>query len=54
MEGNQILLLGLGMDKQPHELHLEVKADRGAKYACPVCGTLAYYALHQLRLGSYR
>lgn len=51
MEGNQILLLGLGIeapwklvdqrldiDKQPHELHLEVKADRGAKYACPVCG----------------
>jgi len=28
----------LDIDKQPHELHLEVKADRGAKYACPVCG----------------
>ncbi|WP_419583474.1 helix-turn-helix domain-containing protein, partial [Thiolapillus sp.] len=22
----------------PHELHLEVKAERGAKYPCPVCG----------------
>lgn len=51
MDGNQILLLGLGIeapwklvdqrldtDKQPHELHLEVKAERGAKYPCPVCG----------------
>ena len=51
MNDNQILLLGLGieapwklvdqrldMDKQPHELHLEIKAERGAKYACPVCG----------------
>ncbi|WP_419633014.1 ISL3 family transposase [Thiolapillus sp.] len=51
MDCNQILLLGLGieapwklveqrldMDKQPHELHLEVKAERGAKYPCPVCG----------------
>lgn len=51
MDGNQILLLGLGIeapwklvdqrldtDKQPHELHLEIKAERGAKYACPVCG----------------
>jgi len=51
MDGNQILLLGLGIeapwklvdqrldtDKQPHELHLEVKAERGARYACPVCG----------------
>ena len=51
MDGNQILLLGLGIeapwklvdqrldtDKQPHELHLTIKADRGSKYACPVCG----------------
>ena len=50
-EGNQILLLGLGIeapwklvdqrldtDKQPHELHLTIKAERGSKYACPVCG----------------
>jgi len=28
----------LDTDKQPHELHLTIKADRGAKYACPVCG----------------
>jgi len=51
MDGNEILLLGLGIespwqlvsqrletDKSPHELHLEVKAERGSKYACPVCG----------------
>jgi len=42
MDGNQILLLGLGIeapwklvdqrletDKQPHEMHLEIKAERG-------------------------
>jgi len=51
MDGNQVLLLGLGLqapwnlvgqeldtDKQPHELHLHVQADRGAEYPCPVCG----------------
>lgn len=51
MDGNEILLLGLGiqspwklidqrldMDKQPHELHLAVGSDRGTKYPCPVCG----------------
>ncbi len=51
MDGNQVLLLGLGIevpwklvdqhldtDKTPHELHLEVKAKQGAKYPCPVCG----------------
>jgi len=51
MDGNEILLLGLGIqspwqlvdqrletDKSPHELHLEVKAERGSKYACPQCG----------------
>jgi len=30
----------LDMNKQPHELHLEVKAERGSKYACPECGQL--------------
>ncbi len=53
MDGNEILLLGLGIQspwklmnqhldtsKQPHELHLEVKAERGSKYACPECGQL--------------
>ena len=53
MDGNQILLLGLGIeapwklvdqrldtDKQSHELHLTIKAERGSKYACPVCGGL--------------
>lgn len=51
MDGNEILLLGLGIqapwqlvgqrldtDKPPHGLHLEVKAERGSKYACPQCG----------------
>ena len=51
MDGNEILLLGLGiqspwqlvgqrldMDKQPHELHLAVHSERGSQYACPVCG----------------
>jgi transposase len=51
VEGNEILLLGLGIqspwqlvaqrldvDKQPHELHLQVSSERGTKYACPVCG----------------
>lgn len=51
MDGNEILLLGLGIqspwelveqrldtDKQPHELHLQVKAERGSRYACPECG----------------
>ena len=51
MDGNEILLLGLGIqspwqlmdqrldtEKTPHELHLEVKAGRGSKYACPACG----------------
>jgi transposase len=51
MDSKEILLLGLGiqppwklvdqrldMDKTPHELHLEVKAERGSKYACPQCG----------------
>ena len=53
MDGNEILLLGLEIQspwklmnqhldtsKQPHELHLEVKAERGSKYACPECGQL--------------
>lgn len=53
MDANDVLALGLGVgppwelvgqhldtDKQPHELHLEVAADRGARFACPVCGRL--------------
>ena len=53
MDGNEILLLGLGLqspwqlvsqhldtDKHPHELTLEVKAERGSQYACPECGAL--------------
>ena len=51
MGTDDILLLGVGIqppwglvdqrldtDKQPHELHLEVKCERGMKYACPECG----------------
>ena len=51
MDSKEILLLGLGIqspwqlvdqrldiDNSPHELHLEVKAERGSKYACPKCG----------------
>ena len=28
----------LDTDKQPHELHLEVAAERGSLFPCPVCG----------------
>ncbi len=28
----------LDTDKTPHELHLEVKAERGSRYPCPECG----------------
>ena len=46
-----VLALGLGMrppwrlvgqrldtGKQPHELHLDVSAERGSLFACPACG----------------
>ena len=51
MDANTVLALGLGVTppwrlvdqrletgKQPHELHLEVAADRGSLFPCPVCG----------------
>ncbi len=51
MDANTILALGLGVTPpwklvgqrldttvQPHILHLEVAADRGSVFACPVCG----------------
>ena len=51
MNENTILTLGLGLtppwwlvnqrletDKQPHELHLEVAAERASLFPCPVCG----------------
>ena len=51
MDGNEILLLGLGIqspwqlvdqrldvDKQPHEVHLQVGSEPGTTYTCPVCG----------------
>ncbi|CAO0819714.1 hypothetical protein DFAR_1100008 [Desulfarculales bacterium] len=47
----ELLAFGLGLqplwrlveqlvdtDKQPHEVFLEVAADRGAEYPCPECG----------------
>lgn len=51
MDGNEVLALGLGVTRPwrlvgqrldstttPHQLHLEVAADRGALFACPKCG----------------
>ncbi|CAO0820373.1 transposase [Desulfarculales bacterium] len=48
MDAGELLALGLGLqppswlvgqrvdtDKQPHEVFLEVAADRGAEYPCP-------------------
>jgi len=65
MDGNQILLLGLGVgspwrligqcldtDKQPHELHLELRAERGAKYPCPVCGQ--FHPAHDFKEKTWR
>ena len=53
MNGNAIISLGLGLqepwkitgqtldtEKTPHELRLEVSAERGAKYPCPECGAM--------------
>jgi len=65
VDGNEILLLGLGIqspwklvdqrldvDKQPHELHLTVGSDRGARYACPACG--AECAAHDFQEKTWR
>lgn len=65
MDGNEILLLGLGIqspwklmdqrldiDRQPHELHLTVGSERGTKYACPVCG--ASCAAHDFQEKTWR
>lgn len=51
MDANTVLTLGLGVTppwrlvsqrldtgKHPHELHLEVTADRGSLFRCPTCG----------------
>ena len=53
MASSDIFTLGLGLtapwhvidqrletDKQPHELHLAVAADPGARFPCPTCGRL--------------
>lgn len=65
VDGNEILLLGLDIQspwklldqhldtgKQPHELHLTVGNDRGARYACPVCG--ASCAAHDFQEKTWR
>lgn len=65
MGSKEILLLGLGIqspwqlvdqhldtDKHPHELHLTVRSERGAKYACPECGALC--AAHDFQDKSWR
>ena len=51
MEDRDIFSLGLGLrapwevvaqhletEKTPHELHLELAADRGSLFPCPKCG----------------
>ena len=51
MEEREVFALGLGLsepwelsgqrldiEKRPHELHLEVVAERGALFPCPECG----------------
>ena len=51
MHADDVLSLGLGVtppwklvgqrldtDKRPKELHIEVAADRGARFPCPDCG----------------
>ncbi|BCO08969.1 hypothetical protein GF1_13450 [Desulfolithobacter dissulfuricans] len=53
MNSRDIISLGLGLEapweikgqildteKVPYELRLTIKADRGAKYPCPVCGAM--------------
>ncbi len=53
MRSDDILLLGIGIQPpwqlvdqhldtstQPHELHLQVAGERGARYPCPTCGAL--------------
>jgi transposase len=65
LDGNKVLLLGIGIEapwrlvdqrldteKTPHELHLEVQAERGTKYACPECGQLC--AAHDFKHKQWR
>ncbi len=53
MNEYDIISLGLGIQppwrilgqildtsKNPHELRIKIKADRGSKYPCPVCGKM--------------
>ena len=53
MNGNDIIALGIGLehpwqivgqilntDKDPHELRLSLKADRGSEFPCPKCGQM--------------
>lgn len=53
MDAGQVLALGIGVtppwrlvsqrletEKFPHELHLQLEADRGSLFPCPVCGRM--------------
>ena len=53
MNEYDIISLGLGIQlpwrivgqvldtsKNPHELRIKIRADRGSKYPCPVCGKM--------------
>jgi len=59
MDANMVLPLGLGMrppwrlvecldtGKQPHEVHLDVCAERGSLFACPACGKAGFRRIRQ-------
>jgi hypothetical protein len=69
MNETTVLALGLGLTppwrlvnqrletgRQPHELHLEVAAERGSLFPCPVCANphLAFQPLRGRNLGQLR
>jgi len=65
MQAEEVFALGLGltapwtllsqrldMESNPFELHLEIGAERGAKYPCPTCGAMC--AAHDFEEMSWR
>jgi transposase len=65
MNSRDVISLGLGLEapweikgqildteKVPHELRLTIKADRGAKYPCPVCGAMC--KAHDFKVKTWR
>lgn len=65
MRAEDVFALGLGLTppwkllsqrletgKVPHELHLEIGAERGACYPCPVCGI--FYKAHDFQDFTWR